>query len=331
MRGPGQNPGNMRRYGTLPHGGGRGPAPSGLAALGGPRPPVRRPLRGRRTSAVCSRVFAPSGPLALAPVTVGGPCSVPSGASAPPARGAGGRGPGRSPSRPPASACRRGARPSLGRRGAPRPPRRGPWWGRLGRPRAGGLGLPCGALRAPCSVALGPLRARPCLWPGSGLGRAPPSPARRLRAAASGLAPPRRGPWSARPLRGRFVWRSRPPALLALPRRCGVAVVPSPRRLGVGAPCRQRSDLPPLLACSPHVLHINEASTYPAPAPEKVEQNIFYFVQFSPLTFAPLPGGSNAEDDLNKIPVVVQFFPTGPLLPLPTPSVDSARYTPPVR
>ena len=217
MRGPGQNPGNMRRYGTLPHGGGRGPAPSGLAALGGPRPPVRRPLRGRRTSAVCSRVFAPSGPLALAPVTVGGPCSVPSGASAPPARGAGDRGPGRSPARPPASACRRGARPSLGRRGAPRPPRCGPWWGRLGRPRAGGLGLPCGALRAPCSVALGPLRARPCLWPGSGLGRAPPPrPAacgRRLRASllrAGGLG--RRGP-SGAALSGargpRRFWRSR--------------------------------------------------------------------------------------------------------------------------
>ena len=86
MRGPGQNPGNMRRYGTLPHGGGRGPAPSGLAALGGPRPPVRRPLRGRRTSAVCSRVFAPSGPLALAPVTVGGPSRWPPSPSGAPAR-----------------------------------------------------------------------------------------------------------------------------------------------------------------------------------------------------------------------------------------------------
>ena len=307
-----------------------GPPPLALRPSGGPVPLSAAPsgaVGHRRCARACS---PPPGPSRWPPSPSGAPARCPPGLRLPPpvGRGAGARaGPRPGPLPRPVGAA-------LARRSAAGvPPARlaaapgGAGSGGLARAAwacpAGRFGLP---VRSPSALS--------GLAPACGPAPAsvgPPSPARRLRAAASGLAPPRRGPWSARPLRGRFVWRSRPPALLALPRRCGVAVVPSPRRLGAGAPCRQRSDLPPLLACPPHVLHINEASTYPAPAPEKVEQNIFYFVQFSPFIFAPLPGGSNAEDDLNKIPVVVQFFPTGPLLPLPTPSVDSARYTPPVR
>lgn len=222
------------------------PPPRSQGALGGPRPPACRPLRG---------LAGISGVLAhVRPLRGAGPGRRhrrrprprPSGASAPPPlAGAGGRAgprPGPLPRPTGAALARRsasGAPPARlaappGGGGSPGLPRAGPW----ARP-SGPFGLPSWS-----PAALSVLAPAPCPAAASG---GSPLPGPPPSAAASGLAPPRRGALVGAAPPGPLSQRSRPPALGALPRRCAIASALCWSSLGPGALVYKANGLPPPL------------------------------------------------------------------------------------